>query len=154
MGSGVGVYELTPHFVRIVYGIATDGNDVYVGGPFTTVGDEKPAPRIARWNKTTPVAVLNPDFDTLILDQNYPNPFNPSTTIRFTLSATVQVNLSIFDMKGAAIATLVNEVRPEGLHEVNWDGKDSKGNLVASGVYFFRLEAGKQVLAKKMLLLK
>jgi hypothetical protein len=83
------------------------------------------------------------------LDQNYPNPFNPSTTIRYTLSDASRVSLKIFDLTGREIATLVNERKPTGSYQVEWNA----GGL-PSGVYFCRLQAGGNVETKKLFLLK
>jgi hypothetical protein len=90
----------------------------------------------------------------LKLLQNYPNPFNPATTISFTLPEKVNVNLSIFDLQGKLVKTLISETLPEGDGECMWDGTDLRGNSVSSGIYFYRLKAGKKVLTKKMVLLK
>jgi hypothetical protein len=89
-----------------------------------------------------------------VLNQNYPNPFNPTTTISFSLPKEARVNLSIFDVEGRLLRTLKNEILSGGLKEVEWDGKDWRGNPVGSGMYLYRLKAGKHVVAKKMLLLK
>jgi hypothetical protein len=91
---------------------------------------------------------------TLALHQNHPNPFNPTTTISFTLPERVHAKLSIYDVKGRLVAILVDEVMSEGFKEVIWDGTDSRGNSVSSGVYFYRLKAGKKVLTRKMVLSK
>jgi hypothetical protein len=92
---------------------------------------------------------------TLRLSQNYPNPFNPSTTIRFSLPEENRVALSIYDTQGKHVITLYEGVRGPGSHEAQWDGRDANGSLVSTGVYFYRLTAeGRQVLTKKMLLLK
>ncbi len=88
------------------------------------------------------------------LAQNYPNPFNPSTTISFTLPSRMHVNLSIYDVQGRHITTLVDETLPGVKHEIRWDGRDSKGKAISSGVYFCRLAAGDNILAKKMILIK
>jgi FlgD Ig-like domain len=88
------------------------------------------------------------------LFQNVPNPFNPLTTIRFTLSGRVQVDLSIFDMTGRRVRTLVNDVHPAGDHAVVWDGRDDRGNRVASGIYVYRFRAGGTNQSRKMVLLK
>ena len=84
-----------------------------------------------------------------VLSQNYPNPFNPSTTISFQLTANSAVTLKVFDILGREVATLVNEVRPAGLYSVRWDA-----SRAASGVYFYRLQAGQIVETKQMVLLK
>ena len=83
------------------------------------------------------------------LEQNYPNPFNPSTTIEFTLDKKSDVKLTIFNMLGQEVTTLVNEVRDAGAHREIWDASN-----VASGVYFYKLSAGDLTRTKKMVLLK
>jgi flagellar hook assembly protein FlgD len=88
------------------------------------------------------------------LYQNYPNPFNPATKIRFSLPASSHVKLDVYDIKGRKVATLVDGYRAAGNHTVIWEGRDSAGNLVASGIYFYRIEAGDLTGTKKMLLLK
>jgi hypothetical protein len=90
----------------------------------------------------------------LCLYQNYPNPFNPATVISFTIPENALVELSIFDLQGRHVVTLVDGLVFEGLREVAWDGRDARGNPVSSGVYFYRLRADKQVLTKKMTLLR
>ena len=90
----------------------------------------------------------------LALHQNHPNPFNPKTTISFSISATGPVDLSVYDAGGKLVRTLVHDVLPEGLKEITWDGKDTRGNPVSSGVYLYRLTVGNQRIAKKMILLK
>jgi len=88
------------------------------------------------------------------LHQNNPNPFNPATSISFTLASTQAVTLSIFTADGKLVTTLVDEVLPEGLNAAEWDGTDAGGNPASSGIYFYRLEAGKFVQSRKMILLK
>jgi len=88
------------------------------------------------------------------LSQNAPNPFNPSTTIRFVLPASQRVGLAIYSASGALVRMLVDDVKPHGPNEVTWDGRDSAGNPVGSGVYFYRLTAGKFSDSRKMVLLK
>jgi len=91
---------------------------------------------------------------TLALHQNRPNPFNPATTISFTLPQKARVYLSIYDARGKRVRTVLDKPFDEGTSEVEWDGTDGGGNRVGSGVYFYRLKAGKKVLTKKMILLK
>ena len=88
------------------------------------------------------------------LTANYPNPFNPSTTISFELAKTGHVKLEIFNVNGALITTLADEVREAGRHYVLWNGKDTKGISVASGIYFYRFKTGSEVVTKKMMLLR
>ena len=75
------------------------------------------------------------------LSQNYPNPFNPSTTIQFSLPARATVTLTIFDVSGRQVRSILNEDREAGSHTVVWDARDNRGQEVSSGVYFYRLEA-------------
>ncbi|MCK4312468.1 MAG: right-handed parallel beta-helix repeat-containing protein [Candidatus Cloacimonetes bacterium] len=94
------------------------------------------------------------------LYQNYPNPFNPETTIRFTTETTENTEtcppwrIVIYNIKGQKVKTLVNEVLPAGEHSVIWNGRDSNGNRVSSGIYFYKLQSGKFEETKKMILIK
>jgi len=83
------------------------------------------------------------------LFQNYPNPFNPFTNIKFALPSEAFVKLIIYDVTGREIEILVNGFTKSGYHEVNWDAKN-----VASGIYFYRIEAGTFTDEKKMVLIK
>ena len=88
------------------------------------------------------------------LGQNYPNPFNPSTNIMYDVPAAANVFLLIYDILGRNVRTLVNEQHIAGSYSVEWDGKNADGALVASGIYFYRLEAGQLAITKKMVLLR
>jgi lysophospholipase L1-like esterase len=88
------------------------------------------------------------------LYQNYPNPFNPMTKIRFDLGGYAHVQLSIYDIAGRRVRTLVNRHMPAGIYTEIWDGRDAKGETIASGVYFYRLKAGKKVFTRKAVFLK
>ncbi len=89
------------------------------------------------------------------LKQNYPNPFNPSTTIEYHLNRPAAVRLIIYNALGQKVRTLVTrDHQAAGKYTVQWDGKDDYGRLVASGLYMYRLESGRQVQMKKMLLMK
>jgi hypothetical protein len=90
----------------------------------------------------------------LTLYQNHPNPFNPETTIRFLLPQKAHTNLSIFDARGRLVITLVDGLLGDGLKSYPWNGKNSKGQSVGSGVYFYRLRTGDKTLTRKMLLIK
>lgn len=89
------------------------------------------------------------------LAQNHPNPFNPVTAIEFSLRTPEHVTLSVYNVKGQLIRTLVDEPRKAGFHkDVKWNGSNAAGAQVASGIYFYRLMAGDFVETKKMVLLK
>ncbi len=92
---------------------------------------------------------------TYELEQNYPNPFNPSTKIQFKLPAQENVNISIFDVHGREVRTLVtSQTYGPGTYSVEWDGRDNNDKRVASGIYFSRMQAGKFSAVKKMSMLK
>jgi hypothetical protein len=86
------------------------------------------------------------------LAQNAPNPFNPATAIPFGLAAPGRVTLSIYDVSGRLIRTLVDETRSAGLYRETWNGRNEGGRSVASGIYFYRLRAGTFNETKKMVL--
>jgi hypothetical protein len=88
------------------------------------------------------------------LHQNHPNPFNPATTISFTLANREPVKLAVYTPEGKLVTTLVHDVLDAGLKQVQWDGKDARGIPARSGIYLYRLEAGKTVQSRKMLLMK
>jgi hypothetical protein len=85
---------------------------------------------------------------------NYPNPFNPSTTISYQLAEESLVNLSIYNIKGQHITTLVSEIQHPGTHTLQWQGTDDKGKPSPSGIYLYRLSAGENIFSRKMILLK
>jgi hypothetical protein len=89
-----------------------------------------------------------------ILGQNYPNPFNPTTVIRFALPMDGRVKIEVFNVLGQKITTLVDEYLTAGYKETGWDGKDSNGMDVASGIYFYRIKTEKFTDVKKMVFLK
>jgi len=88
------------------------------------------------------------------LAQNTPNPFNPSTEIQFSLPRPAEVTLNVYNIKGQVVTTLVSDLVAAGVHTVVWDGTSSRGDNVASGVYFYQLKAGSFSQTRKMLLLK
>jgi hypothetical protein len=99
------------------------------------------------------IAVGVQDEETLptefLLSQNYPNPYNPSTKIKYSIPKSSQVTLKIFNSLGEDIETLVNEEKPVGTYEVNWNAAN-----LPSGVYFYQLRAGEYTAVRKMILLK
>ncbi len=101
---------------------------------------------------TTPLSRSNPDNFTL--QQNYPNPFNPSTTIKYSVAKSCNVQIKIYNQLGQEVYTLVNERKVAGEYNVRWDSKDAKDNKLANGIYYYRLTVGKQSFAKKMLYLR
>ncbi len=99
-----------------------------------------------------------PTSVTFTLHQNSPNPFNPSTHILFQIpgadGVTVPTTLRIFDLQGRLVRNLVNEQLGAGRHSVFWDGRNDQGQVTASGIYVYQLEAGGMVASQKMTLQK
>lgn len=91
---------------------------------------------------------------TFDLEQNAPNPFNPTTVIRFTLPKDSHVKLVIYDVAGRSVRTLIDDKRTADYYDITWDGRDASGSPVASGVYFYRIEAGQYRATRKMVMLK
>jgi Zn-dependent metalloprotease len=90
----------------------------------------------------------------LELSQNYPNPFNPETNILFVLPQRSDVKLEVFDILGRSVAILIDRPMDAGNYSIIWNGKDSQGQAVASGVYLYRLTTGQGVRLEKMTLLR
>jgi len=88
------------------------------------------------------------------LHQNRPNPFNPATSISFDLPAKTDVKLTIYNVAGKRVRTLVEKELGPGPHTVQWDGRDERGRSVASGVYLYRLEVGDNVMERKAVLIR
>lgn len=106
------------------------------------------------WHFTTRVTTSasernNQTPSEFILSQNYPNPFNPTTTIEYTLSHAVFVNLAVFNLLGEKIEVIVNEFQEAGKHRVNW-----KPSNLQSGVYLYRLQANNFLATRKLILLQ
>ncbi len=92
---------------------------------------------------------------SVTLHRNYPNPFNPTTTISFSIPEESNVELTIFNIKGQKVKTLINSNLDDGNHSVVWNGDDESNEPISSGVYFYKLKVnGKTEATKKMLLLK
>jgi hypothetical protein len=95
--------------------------------------------------------------ENFVLSQNYPNPFNQSTELKYYIPEKVKsafISLKIYNLLGQCLRTLVNENQSSGNHTAIWDGKDERGREVASGIYFYKLEAGDFKLTRRMVLLK
>jgi len=90
----------------------------------------------------------------LTLHQNYPNPFNPSTAISYFLPVDTHVSLSIYDIGGHLIRTLVDGHEPAGTNSIRWDGRNNRGSGVCSGVYYYRLIADRKALTRKLVLMR
>jgi len=89
-----------------------------------------------------------------IVKQNYPNPFNPSTTIEFSIPKLADVNLSIYNVLGKRIRTIRMNNKQAGNYRVIWNGTNDLGAKVSTGIYFYKIDAGKYSNIKKMVFLK
>ena len=88
------------------------------------------------------------------LHSNYPNPFNPETTISYSVKEAAPVSIEIYNAKGQLVKTLVNEDKASGNYKVVWNGRDNNNQAVSSGIYFYKMQAGKYSSTKKMVLMK
>lgn len=132
-----------------------DMGEMYVlttetGGPTGTTG------KVYRLISPTDVATESESElpDRITLHQNFPNPFNPSTSIHFDVPHTADVTVTVFDMLGREVATLVNRRMPAGSHTVTWDGRTSEGRAAPSGTYLYRVRSGDETASRVMTLLK
>jgi len=108
-------------------------------GPETTTSDSEDA---------------SPPPHTFRLHQNFPNPFNPSTTITYSVQRPTGVHLTIFNMLGQEVRTLVSAMQPAGEYSITWDGRDAAGATVSSGPYLYRMRVDNVVQTRSMLFLK
>lgn len=129
--------------------------DLFVGGLFSTAGGA-PAANIALWHEPTPspvpLDVTAPA--SVVLHEAVPNPFNPQTTLRFDVHQAALVRLTIHDLRGRLVRSLVNEEIQAGAHEATWNGRDDTGAQVASGRYLARIDAGTQQATTSLMLVR
>ena len=92
--------------------------------------------------------------DVFALHQNYPNPFNPVTTIRYDVPEQSNIRVDIYNVLGQKVAELVNKTHQPGFYAVSWDGTNTMGSALGSGMYFYRIDAEKFTAVKKLLLVK
>lgn len=132
--------------------LATDGEHIYAGGTFTGAGGVV-SRGLAKWTPAKTPIVSTEEFNSGIslfsLEQNYPNPFNPSTNISFTIASADQVSLTVFNLLGQKVATLINKKMNAGTHRVSFNASS-----LSSGVYIYKLDTTQGRLTKKMLLIK
>lgn len=102
----------------------------------------------------TPAMTIALPPKPLTLYQNYPNPFNPSTSIAFYNPRMDRVSIIIYDVTGSKVRTLLDGTMPVGKHVIPWDGRNDGGNAVGSGVYCYRLIAGKKAMTKKLVIVR
>jgi len=130
-----------------------EGTYEYYVTSLTNIGESEPS------NTVTVEVGANATDDNvnsikMDLVGNYPNPFNPETNISFNLDKMTDVNLSIYNLKGQKVRTLVDGRQNQGLHTIVWTGDDNSGKAVTSGIYLYKLKAGSYTKTKKMILMK
>jgi hypothetical protein len=142
-GSGSG-FDLAYSVVE-----GSDGN-LYAAGSSVGDGTEDDFTVVSLSPDVGVVEGLNrPSLHDFRLSQNHPNPFRRSTTISYSLLAATEVTLSIYDITGRLVETLVNETQQSGIHQVRWNRKTN-----SSGVYFYRLSVGEFVETRKMVVVE
>ena len=132
----------------------TENADVHLGDIVLVASSSESIPVEIRPIRMKPETLLPEGWS---LDQNYPNPFNPYTDIRYQIADSrfpLYTSLKIYNTLGQEVRTLVDEVKEAGYHTVTWDGRDNLGNPVASGVYFYCLQAGDFIASKRMMFMK
>ena len=137
-------------------------NHPHYNDPDVVVQRNRLSEKLAKWEqeKLSPLATENVVNVAPVLPekfelwQNYPNPFNPVTQIKFSVKESCAVRLSIYNSSGQLVRTLVKERKQPGVYTVSWHGTNFSGKRVASGLYFYRLKAGRRVLTKRMILEK
>jgi hypothetical protein len=116
------------------------------------------AGNMSEYSSVVDIAVLSIDLDLIpdvyALHQNYPNPFNPVTTLRYDLPEDAMVSITIYDVMGRRVKSLVNTTQVAGYRSVRWDATNSFGEPVSAGMYIYMIQAGQFTKTKKMVLLK
>ena len=131
------------------YGRVTDGINVWAFFSTPTIGAANAGGVIVGIHQPT-----NRVIDGFVLRQNFPNPFNPSTIIEYRLPHRSRVEISVYNVVGEKITTLVSDVKAAGDYRVRWNGKNRQGNPVSGGLYFYVMKAGDFRATGKMLLIK
>ena len=128
---------------KVVLSLAIDAEDYLYAGPWGY--------SLYKTTTSTVTSVEDLEFEPTLyyLGQNYPNPFNPTTSIQYAIASRQFVTLNVYDVLGNEVTTLVNEEKPVGTYELNWNAAN-----LPSGVYFYRLQVGSFVQTRKMILLK
>jgi 1,4-alpha-glucan branching enzyme len=120
-------------------------------GEYRMYADKRIPEQGATFIASTPSSAVPQDFS---LAANYPNPFNDETMIRFTIAAPSQVSLDVFNVRGEWVARVFDHEVPAGIYETRWNGRDSNGRPLGTGVYFLRGRMGEEIAWQRMLLLR
>ncbi|MCK4353482.1 T9SS type A sorting domain-containing protein [candidate division WOR-3 bacterium] len=156
LGVASGVPDTISMDIPLVY--YEDDNEVEVTmrrltGDFAAISELKlyQFERLPKGGGAQSCASTEPNLFNL---RSFPSPFTNSTTIKYTLPRQSMISLSVYDISGRLVRTLISNEKPSGTHVVKWNGKDDYGKPVNSGIYFYRLEAGTSITTQKTLLLR
>ncbi len=138
-------------YVKIVITLPDLGPDGWRQLAEIGLGELDIMPDVAKQNSQQAEPELPTEYS---LSQNYPNPFNPVTTISYTLPETQNVDITIYNIKGDLVKQLVSSRQDAGVYNVNWDATANNGHKVTTGVYIYRIRAGKFEKFKKMTLMQ
>ena len=142
--QGVGGLKQGDSFTLLIDGIETNEPIIW-----TTNGDRVEVGPLTSKNASDPTLP-----DQYSLSQNYPNPFNPSTNINFNLPTACQARIEVYNVLGKLVAVPFDGMASSGENVVVWDGRDTNGETVASGIYLYRLTTDRFTETKKMMLVK
>jgi hypothetical protein len=140
-----------------LFGLAQDSPAIDAGDPDSPLDPDSSRADIGAFASPygTRVSIQSPFRPiALSLERNVPNPFNPTTQIGFTIPEPTYVSLGVYDATGRLVRRLVDGSIQPGRHMISWDGTDSAGRAVGSGVYLYRLTTGERVLVRRMLLVR
>ena len=140
-----GTYDLTAYYTDSDP-VTVEGVDITAGEIIGDVDFQIDDPHSGETQDT-------PRFVTELAG-NYPNPFNPETRIDFSLAAASNVELSVYNIKGQKVKTLVNGHMNEGSHSLVWHGDSDAGKSMSSGVYLYKLQADGKPFVRKMIMMK
>lgn len=152
--KGITKFDLSGGLPEMVETGGLPGNYIDVDSNLIVVHDNKTVMLYYHNLDLTGQLLIKNDNNFADLAQNYPNPFNLETVISYTLSQKSEVQLSVYNILGQNVKTLVHTVQDAGNHSVTWDGKNFGGKTIASGIYLYKLQTGNSVSTKKMILLK
>ena len=100
------------------------------------------------------VSTTNSLLEEFVLKDNYPNPFNPVTTLRYEIAVNTNVKITIYDMMGRIVKTLVNGSQTAGYRSIEWNATNDRNEPVSAGLYLYTIQAKNYSQTKKMILLK
>ncbi|MDI3503290.1 MAG: hypothetical protein PWP64_226 [Candidatus Cloacimonadota bacterium] len=155
--TGAEYVEAPTNWTEYLYDLsAYDGQDVYIA--IRCVSDDAFIFYVDNFsvhsNGGTPSEDSTAPVLTTELKSNYPNPFNPTTTIRYSVQETSPVNIKIYNAKGQLVKQLVKETKAAGEYSVIWNGTDLNNQAVSTGIYFYKMNAGKYSSTRKMIMMK